>query len=142
MTNKMEPAVENGDLVSGFLARTGLVIGLLALVGAGCTRSTPSTPPSGATTSAVKAGGTDCEGVSKALTYKFESANYWEHQLKVLKDQNDMQACARACVELPDCKVATFTDSTVPGGWANSCVLRSAVGARHPESGICSWVKP
>ena len=77
------------------------------------------------------------------MTYKFESANYWGNELNALKDQHDIQACARACAENKDCKVATYVDSTGQNGWAFTCVLRSAVGERHPgEIGTCSWVKP
>jgi PAN domain len=114
----------------------------LILIGAGCTRSQPDSAPKAAAPAALTAGATDCVAISKSLPYKFESANYWGHQLTWLKDQHDMQACARACVANPACKVASFSDSTVGGDWSNSCVLRDGVGERHPESaGICSWVK-
>lgn len=122
----------------------GLLISVLAVsvVATSCSRSRRPAGDPAATTSPVQAG-SDCERISQALKYKFESANYWDHDITVLRDQHDMQACARACDENPDCKVASFTDSTITDGWGNSCVLRSAVGTRHPEpSGRCSWVKP
>lgn len=144
MKNHSSIAVANGNLRLAAFAGAGLLIGTLALLGASCTRdpSSPPAPPTGPTASAIKASSTDCEALSKAQTYKFESANYWENELKVLKDQHDMQACAKACAENPECKVVTFTDSTVPNGWGNSCILRKAVGPRHPDPGTCSWVKP
>lgn len=128
-------------------AAAALMLSGFVVVGASCLRSDPPAVPGTATTTTttapVRAAGIDCIAASKDQPYKFEAGNYWEHQLKVIKDQHDMQVCARACADNPDCKVATFTDATVGNGWGNSCVLRNGVGARHPEeSGICSWVKP
>jgi hypothetical protein len=114
-----------------------------SVVTTSCSRGKRPAGDPAATTSPVQAAGSECERVSQALKYRFESANYWDHDITVLRDQQDMQACARACDENPACKVATFSDSTITDGWANSCVLRGAVGTRHPEpSGRCSWVKP
>lgn len=76
-------------------------------------------------------------------TYVFEAANYWHNDYRVLRDFTDDQSCARMCAEDKDCKVATFSDHTAEDSWANTCVLRSAVGERHTEQrGIYSWVKP
>jgi len=147
MKNHSSIGVGNGHLRLAVFAAAGLLISSLALVGASCTRDSSNPPPNpvpnSPVTSPVKAAGADCETLSKGQTYKFESANYWENELQVLKDQHDMQACAKACADNAECKAATYVDSTVGNGWANSCVLRKAVGARHPESpGTCSWVKP
>ena len=130
-------------------AAAALMLSTFGVVGASCLRSDPTPAPGTATTTnstataPVRAAGIDCVAASKDQPYKFEAGNYWEHQLKVIKDQHDMQVCARACADNPDCKIATFTDATVGNGWGNSCVLRNGIGARHPEeTGVCSWVKP
>ena len=87
--------------------------------------------------------GETCWVLYPQLPFKFEAANYWDHDFKIIPNQKDLQACARACDENPDCKVVTFADATIGGNWANTCVLRNAIGPRHAESpGFCSWVKP
>ena len=145
MTNERSRDLEDRFTRARFRAAASTLASLLllAVAGAGCIRSDPpSAPKAGSSSAAVTAGGTDCVALTKTLAYKFESANYWGSELNALKDQHDMQACARACSENKDCKVATYVDSTGQGGWANTCVLRSAVGERHPgEAGTCSWVK-
>ena len=74
--------------------------------------------------------------------FPFEDANYWGHELKVVHEQTDPQACARLCDQTPECRIASYHDSTT-GEWANTCVLRDAVGERHTDQpGIRSWVKP
>ena len=74
--------------------------------------------------------------------YAFDNANYWGVAFATIDRQTDPQACARLCDAEPRCKVASFHDATVGGGWANKCVLRSEVGARHPEQkGVRSWLK-
>jgi hypothetical protein len=79
----------------------------------------------------------------RAVVYSFDDANYWGVALQTIDRQTDPQACARFCDADPGCKVASFHDGSVSGGWANKCVLRAEVGARHPEQkGIRSWVKP
>lgn len=73
----------------------------------------------------------------------FVDANYEGHELQVLTEQRDREACARACQAEPACQVAIFYDSTAGGGMQNRCVLRSTVGERHADqAGICSWLKP
>ena len=122
---------------------------LTAVVGGACVRSDPSstapaaTAPTSTTTAAVQAKSIDCVALSASMPFKFEAANYWDHDFKIIPNQKDLQACARACDESADCKVVTFADSTIGGNWANTCVLRNAIGPRHTEApGFCSWVKP
>lgn len=123
----------------GWLAAACLLVGTLALGAAGCKGRTAATST---TTGAATAGGSDCSAIATSAPHKFEAANYWGNELTVMRDQHDLQACARACVANPACKVATFVDGTAGGDYQNSCVLRSEVGERHTEQpGICSWVK-
>jgi hypothetical protein len=90
----------------------------------------------------VKRTSNDCASLQPTATYRFEAANYWNYELRVLDNQYDPEACARACAEDPLCWIASFHDWTAAGAWANRCVLRRDMGSRHPEQvGICSWVK-
>jgi len=83
-----------------------------------------------------------CSQIAPSSLYRFEAANYWSDATKILENQFDPQACARACAADQRCQIASFCDSTATGGWANKCVLRSKRGPRHTEqAGICSWVK-
>ena len=77
------------------------------------------------------------------VAYPIERANYWGSELKVLRNWTDAQACARTCDKNPSCVVASYHDRTAGGGYGNTCVLRHAVGPRHPEqSNVHSWVRP
>jgi len=81
-------------------------------------------------------------GPASSGTYRFEAANYWHNEYKVLRNFTDQQLCAQRCAEDSNCKVATYSDDTAGGDWANTCVLRNAVGPRHTnQQGITSWVK-
>jgi hypothetical protein len=115
----------------------------MILGAAGCKgRTTPTAPTSGAVTAPTSAATGECASLATSSPHKFEPGNYWKHEITVLRDQHDLQACAQACVANPDCKVATFVDSSAAGDYRNTCVLRSQVGERHPEEqGMCSWVK-
>lgn len=74
--------------------------------------------------------------------YKFEKANYWNHEYSVLRNYTDMQSCAKVCSEDSKCLVASFHGSHAPTGWENTCVLRDKIGTRHTEQpDIYSWVK-
>jgi hypothetical protein len=109
-----------------------LLVAIVALAGGACNRCTSMEPAA-----------TDCVAASRNMPFKFESGNYWGQEMTILREQRDMQACAKACQEKPDCKIATFVDGTVGSDYANTCVLRNTIGDRHPEeTGICSWVKP
>jgi hypothetical protein len=113
------------------------------LVGsAGCKgRTTPTATTTGAAT-APTAGGGECANIATSSPHKFVPGNYWKHELTVLRDQHDLQACAQACVANAECKVVTFVDGSTPGDYRHTCVLRSQVGEYHPEEpGMCSWVK-
>jgi hypothetical protein len=78
-----------------------------------------------------------------ARPYDLEKVNYHGAELRVLRDQTDPQACARACDEQKDCLIASFSGADGYAGYQNTCVLRSGVGPRHPEeSWVQSWVKP
>ena len=124
--------------LGGWLAAASLLLGTLVLGGAGCKGRTTTSTATGAAT----AGGSDCSSIATSAPNRFEAANYLGHELTVLRDQHDLQACARACAANPACKVATFVDGTAGGEYQNSCVLRSELGERHTEqAGICSWVK-
>jgi hypothetical protein len=127
----------------GWLAAAALLVGTLVLGGAGCKGRTATTTTTTSATTAPGAGGGDCSAIATSGPAKFEAANYWGHELTVLRDQHDLQACARACTANPGCKVATFVDATAESpDYRNTCVLRGEVGERHAEqSGICSWVK-
>jgi hypothetical protein len=75
--------------------------------------------------------------------YRFERANYWYNDYMTIKDARDPQACAKRCAEDPKCRVASFSGPGAPAPWANTCVLRHAIGPRHTEQpDIVSWVKP
>jgi hypothetical protein len=74
--------------------------------------------------------------------YPFEAANYWSGEMQIIRKASDPRACALACDQDPNCKVATFADSTAESRWANTCILRPAVGNRHTgQVGMRSWVK-
>jgi PAN domain. len=80
---------------------------------------------------------------SQTGIYPFEAANYWYHELDVINNAADPQECAKRCDVDPRCRVASFHGPRAQGGWSNRCVLRSAIGPRHPEQvDISSWVKP
>lgn len=80
---------------------------------------------------------------AQPVVYEFEAANYWGHAYVTVKKATDPQACARRCAAESKCLVASFTGPNGPPNWANTCVLRNAVGSRHTEQpDIRSWVKP
>ena len=90
----------------------------------------------------VKRTSNDCASLPATAAYPFEAANYWYYELRVIENQVDPEACARACAEDSHCMIASFHDRTAQGIWANRCVLRLDMGPRHTEQvGICSWVK-
>jgi len=127
-----------------WLATLSLFVGATVLGGAACKgRTTPTATTTGAATAPNSAaGGGECASIATSGPHKFEPGNYWKHEITVLRDQHDLQACAQACVANPECKVATFVDGSTSGDYRHTCVLRSQVGERHPEEpGMCSWVK-
>jgi hypothetical protein len=90
----------------------------------------------------VKRTSNDCASIPPTAAYRFDAANYWSYELRVLANHYDPEACAQACAEDPHCMIASFHDRTAEGNWANRCVLRRDMGPRHTEQvGICSWVK-
>jgi hypothetical protein len=125
-----------------WLATVSLLVGTMIVASAGCKgRTTPTATTTGAATSS--SGGGECANLANSSPHKFQPGNYWRHEITILRDQHDLQACAQACVANPECKVATFVDSSTTGDLRSTCVLRSQVGEHHPEesAGICSWVK-
>ncbi|MEO6744019.1 MAG: PAN domain-containing protein [Caldimonas sp.] len=75
--------------------------------------------------------------------YRFERANYWSNNYLTIKNARDPQACAQRCDGDPKCRVASFSGPGAPPPWANTCVLRHAIGPRHTnQPDIVSWVKP
>lgn len=141
MTHTSSPGIEVRRSRSWTALGAALVATAMMLGGAGCKgRTTTATNTTGAATAS---GGSDCSAIATSGPNKFEAANYWGHEISTLRDQHDLQACARACAADANCKVASFIDATGPAEYQNTCVLRGAVGERHTEqAGICSWVKP
>lgn len=75
--------------------------------------------------------------------YAFGSINIGGAVIEVFDNWTDMQECARLCDEEPACRAATYHDHTVEGRWANTCVLRSEIGATSAvQSGLSAWIKP
>ena len=75
--------------------------------------------------------------------YRFERANYWGNHYETIANATHLQACAQRCDEDSKCRVASFSGPGAPRPWANTCVLRHAIGPRHTEQpDIVSWVKP
>ena len=75
--------------------------------------------------------------------YRFERANYWGNHYQTIANATNPQACAQRCDEDSKCRVASFSGPGAPRPWANTCVLRHAIGPRHTEQpDIVSWVKP
>jgi hypothetical protein len=75
--------------------------------------------------------------------YVFGKINIGGEIIEVFDYWTDVQECGRLCDENPACRVATFHDHTVEGRWANTCVLRSEIGATSAApSGLSAWIKP
>jgi hypothetical protein len=80
---------------------------------------------------------------ANADKYAFGNVNIGGEILEVFDYWTDMQECARLCDEEPTCFVAAFNDHTVEGRWANTCVLRSEIGAMSAaQPGLSAWIKP
>lgn len=142
MTNTSSRNLENRR-PNRWLATVTLLAGTMIVGSAGCKgRTTPTATTTGAATAPSGAG--ECAHIATSSPHKFVAGNYWKHEIQVLRDQHDLQACAQACVANPECKVATFVDSSnvSAGDYRSTCVLRNEVGEHHPEeAGVCSWVK-
>jgi hypothetical protein len=75
--------------------------------------------------------------------YSFGNVNIDGAIIEVFDYWTDMQECARLCDEEPTCRVAAYSDHTAEGRWANTCVLRSEIGAMSAaQPGLSAWIKP
>ncbi|MFO0671906.1 MAG: PAN domain-containing protein [Polyangiaceae bacterium] len=71
---------------------------------------------------------------------KFEAVNYWADALEIFAGLSQ-EECSARCERDARCRVASLHDGTVGDPWKNKCVLRGAMGARHFDAGVVSWVK-
>lgn len=106
----------------------------------------PPVPPTPVKPPKKKPGGSSPHPIdpptSATNVFVFEKANYWFNDIRTIRGISDSQACAGHCVDEARCIVATYSDETADPEWANSCVLRDAIGPRHTEQeGMYSWIK-